>query len=572
MTGALRRARETYTSAWRALVAVAGLGMVSTIAEAGVLVLLVTLAQNLDAPGTDIELWGLRIGELGAVLAAVGGALVFIGARSAAAAVQAQAQTSWETRAREQLTDAYSGAAPTVQQTSRDSRLVDLTTRFVDQAGNGLVNLAAGLRAALSALMLVIAALLVDPASALVMASVSVFLVLLLRPLTRRVRSAAAATAAAGLSSSDQVAELAATASDARLFDVEGHFREVAGAAAEDYARARRRSQTLVAVSPVLYQGFGLLLAAAAVGLAITATGIELREFGVVALLLLRTLSYGQSVQSTHQRLVAAIPALDEMDAAQAAWRRGVPSEGRSVLERVTLVEVSNVGYAYGDDGPALAHVTLSFGAGDSVALIGPSGAGKSTLAQLLIRYLRPTAGAVLVNALPADSYSRASWSRQVAYVPQQPVLIHGTVRDNIGFHRPHVDDREVREAARLAGLDRTIDALPAGYDTLLGPSERVLSGGQIQRIGIARALAGRPSFLVLDEPTSALDADSETVVVDTLRRLPADIVVVVIAHRLSTVDHCSKVLVLVDGRVETWADHAHARVTSDFYRRALTS
>ncbi len=570
MTGTLHRARQSYASAWPALVAVAALGMVSTVAEAVVLILLVTLAQNLDAPGTSVELWSLSIGEATAVGAAVAGALIFIGARVAAATVQARAQTRWETALRTRLADAYSSAAPGVQRTSRESRLVDLSTRFVDQAGNGLVNLAAGLRAALSAAMLVAAALLVDPASALVMAAVSLSLVVLLRPLTHRVRAAAAATASAGLAGSDQVAELAATARDARLFDVETHFRDTAATAAERYGRARRRSQTLVATSPVLYQGFGLLLAAAAVGLAIAATGIELQEFGVVALLLLRTLSYGQSVQSTHQRLVAAIPAIDEMEAALAAWQRGGASEGRSVLDRVTAIEVSNVGYAYGDEPPALAQVTFSVRAGDSVAMIGPSGAGKSTLAQLLIRYLRPTVGAVVVNGLPADSYTRASWARQVAYVPQQPVLIHGTVRENIGFHRPHVDETAVRQAAHLAGLDETIAALPASYDTVLGSSERVLSGGQTQRIGIARALAGKPSFLVLDEPTSALDSDSETLIVDTLRRLPSDMVVVVIAHRLSIVDHCSKVLVLVDGRVETWADHHVARARSDFYRRAL--
>jgi len=155
--------------------------------------------------------------------------------------------------------------------------------------------------------------------------------------------------------------------------------------------------------------------------------------------------------------------------------------------------------------------------------------------------------------------------------VPQKTSLFRGTVEENIAFFRP-LDRDAVEEAARKAGLHETIMRLPEGYATQLGAARRDLSGGQAQRIGIARALAGKPSLIVLDEPTSALDVDSEELITDTIRSLPDDVIVVIVAHRISTLRHCSRLAVLDKGQMVASGTPAEVFASSDFYRRSVAS
>jgi ABC-type multidrug transport system fused ATPase/permease subunit len=181
----------------------------------------------------------------------------------------------------------------------------------------------------------------------------------------------------------------------------------------------------------------------------------------------------------------------------------------------------------------------------------GPSGAGKSTLVQVLLRLRAPTEGSYLVDGRPAADYRAGDWAREVSLVPQEPKLIEGTVADNIRFLRTGITDQQVATASGLAGLDRDLAVWPDGVDRLVGPRHLALSGGQRQRVAIARALAGAPSLLVLDEPTSALDVECERVIQDTLAGLKGLVTVVVIAHRLTTLQRCDRILLLRDGRVE---------------------
>jgi len=188
------------------------------------------------------------------------------------------------------------------------------------------------------------------------------------------------------------------------------------------------------------------------------------------------------------------------------------------------------------------------------------------------LRLRRPTSGRHLVNGVAAEQISARSWAEQYALVPQQGHLIHGTIAENIRYYRPRVGDEDVASATRNAGLAGVVAALPRGLETMVGPTTRDLSGGQIQRVGIARALAGGPSVLVLDEPTSALDADSEAVIRDTITRLDPHMIVIVIAHRPSTVELCDRIVVLDAGRLAHDGTPEDVAVTSDFYRRMRTS
>lgn len=165
---------------------------------------------------------------------------------------------------------------------------------------------------------------------------------------------------------------------------------------------------------------------------------------------------------------------------------------------------------------------------------------------------------------------SAESWFRHVTVVPQQTRLLRASVIDNIVFYRPWVSVDAARSAAKAAGLHDEIEALPDGYDTLIGDAIRDLSGGQRQRLGIARALAGEPQLLVLDEPTSALDAMSESRVQETLALLKGKVTIVIIAHRLATLNHCDRMLVLEAGVVRALDTPKVVLQQSDFYRDAV--
>ena len=179
------------------------------------------------------------------------------------------------------------------------------------------------------------------------------------------------------------------------------------------------------------------------------------------------------------------------------------------------------------------AALDLEIPAGRLTALVGVSGAGKSTIASLLLRFIEPDSGRILVGDTDLAAIDPGAWRAQVAWVPQLPHLFHGSVADNIRLARPGATDAAVRAAAREAGADDFIAALPHGYDQAVGERGVRLSGGQRQRIAIARAILADARLVILDEATSQLDAASETVIRDTIRRLAGPRTVLVVSHRL---------------------------------------
>ena len=217
-----------------------------------------------------------------------------------------------------------------------------------------------------------------------------------------------------------------------------------------------------------------------------------------------------------------------------------------------------------------LSDFTFDVPAGETLGIIGPSGAGKSTLAQLLLRLREPDSGEYLVNGTPARSLSWADWARLVAYVPQTPQLIYASVADNIRYFRD-VPQEDVERAARWRGIHDDVLAWSDGYETVVGPRAAAVSVGQAQRICLARALALRPQILVLDEPTSALDPTSERLIQTSLTALRGSLTLFVIAHRLSTLDICDRVMVVVDGRLDAIEAFADLSERNAYYRSART-
>ena len=231
-------------------------------------------------------------------------------------------------------------------------------------------------------------------------------------------------------------------------------------------------------------------------------------------------------------------------------------NEGKPAVERLTGgLRFDGVRLDYGAK-TAIDDVTLTIQPGESVAFVGPSGSGKSTLLNLALGLLAPTSGRVLVDGMDLRDIDLRSYRRQVAVVPQEPVLFQGSIRENVAYGLEAVSDEELREALRLANASGFIDELPLGWDTVVGERGGRLSGGQRQRIAIARALVRDPRVLLLDEATSALDAESERAVREALDHLKEGRTTLIVAHRLSTIRSASRIAVLHSGRLVEVGSH----------------
>jgi ATP-binding cassette, subfamily B, bacterial len=208
------------------------------------------------------------------------------------------------------------------------------------------------------------------------------------------------------------------------------------------------------------------------------------------------------------------------------------------------------VSFQYRADAPVLTGINLDVPAGAKIAVIGPTGVGKSTLLGLLPRFFDPSEGIVQIDGVDVREYRLKSLRNQIAMVLQPPLIFPLSVRDNIAYGRPGAADAEIEQAARLARIHDLIASLPEAYDTIIGESGISLSEGEKQRVTIARALLRDAPILILDEPTSALDVSTEALVMAGIERLMTGRTTFIIAHRLSTVQRCDRIVVLGDGAV----------------------
>ncbi|MCB1354604.1 MAG: ABC transporter ATP-binding protein [Rhodobacteraceae bacterium] len=220
------------------------------------------------------------------------------------------------------------------------------------------------------------------------------------------------------------------------------------------------------------------------------------------------------------------------------------------------VIHFEDVSFAYPDGHVALENVSLTIPQGRKTAFVGRSGAGKSTVFNLLPRLYDPTAGTISIDGIDIRDMTLASLRDQIAVVSQDSVLLSGSVADNIGFGRKGATRAEIEEAARAAAADGFIRALPQGYDTMVRPTEQAFSGGERQRLSIARAMVRNAPILLLDEATSALDAESEAQIQKALARLAEGRTTLVIAHRLATVMDSDLIVVMDRGRVVEMGRH----------------
>jgi ATP-binding cassette subfamily B protein len=215
-----------------------------------------------------------------------------------------------------------------------------------------------------------------------------------------------------------------------------------------------------------------------------------------------------------------------------------------------------DVRFGYEGNREILKGITLAVGAGQRVALVGPSGSGKSTIGRLLFRFYDVTDGAIRIDGQDIRDVTQTSLHAQIGVVPQDTVLFNDTVYYNIAYGRPEASRAEVEDAARAAKIHDFITSLPDGYETTVGERGLKLSGGEKQRVGIARTLLKNPPILILDEATSALDTQTERDIQESLREMGQGRTVITIAHRLSTIADADRIVVLEDGLIAEEGTH----------------
>jgi ABC-type multidrug transport system fused ATPase/permease subunit len=309
----------------------------------------------------------------------------------------------------------------------------------------------------------------------------------------------------------------------------------------------RARAANAAVDSSVAAAAGGVVLIVGGIAVADHSTTLGgLLSFYAVLALLLRQIN---AVASQSNTVLAGLQSLPRIEALLAIEEEEPYARGGRALELRGEIALADVRFAF-EEVPVLRDITLTIRASERVALIGPNGAGKSTLVSLLLGLYRPQCGELRADGVPYDELDMRALRRQIGVVLQDPVLLAGTIRDNIAYARPEASDAAVRAAAEAATAARFIEALPDGYSTVVGDEGAGVSGGQRQRIAIARALLGAPALLVLDEPTTYLDEAAVTELMAQLVALPQAPTVLLVTHDPQVAVHAERVIELRDGHI----------------------
>ncbi len=460
---------------------------------------------------------------------------------------------------RERLYAAVAGAKWEFLVARRQSDVQHVLTADVNRIGQGAFLLLQLTATGVLTLVQIGLAVLVSPlvtATALLLSATLLFLV---HPMVRRSRVLGTRLTGANRTLFASVTDSLAGLKLLKSYAVEDrHVRHFADSVATMRRQELAFRRTNAATQAALSVGTAATLAAL-VWLAVSGAALAPAELAMLALIFARVMPTLTGLQGTGQQLAHALPAYAHAREVLQALQDAAEEQADDDAPRMTLddgVTVRGVSFAYAAGTPVLTNVALDVPAGRITAITGPSGAGKSTLADVLLGLIEPDRGDVSIDGVPLAGPNRRRWRRSVAYVPQDPYLFHDTIRANLRWARPEATEAEMWRALRRAAAADFVAALPHGLDTIVGDRGARVSGGERQRIALARALLTEPALLLLDEATGQLDAATERRILVGLRALRGRTTVVAVAHRQSLLEIADRVVRLEAGRVTaagTW-------------------
>jgi ABC-type multidrug transport system fused ATPase/permease subunit len=552
------------------LVALVLLSLVVVVLEAIALALTALIAAALIKGERHLGIHGIRIkAPLLTLIAVAGGlSLLRIALQFPLAIMPSQIGSQIQAELRMKLFDAFMRASWSEQARDREGQLQETMTSQVMQASAASFQATALITSVLNFAILLAIAFVVNSIAAVAVMLMTFAILMLLRPLRRLGIRNARRLSGSQVRYAGAVAESIRVAQETRVFGVAAAQTSMIGEFVERARRLALRNNMTLKLMAYLYQSVLNLMLVGGLAVLYYAGRGQAGSLGAVVLLLIRASSNGQQVAAGFQALSQSLPYIERVQDTVRRYADSAPVMGSRPLSDVHTLALEGVSYAYRRGRPVLSDITFEIDAREAVGIIGPSGAGKSTLIQILLQLRTPDEGRYLINGEPAAEHLASDWHRLVSYVPQEPRLLHATVAENIRYLRP-LGDEAVERAARLALIHDDVMGWPNGYDTMVGPRADAVSGGQQQRICLARALAARPGLLILDEPTSALDPNSETLIQESLSALSNELTLFIIAHRMSTLDICDRVMVIVDGRLAAFGTKTELQRTNHYYRSA---
>lgn len=449
-----------------------------------------------------------------------------------------------------------------------DTDIQQLLAVWPQQVGSLMSTLLSHLSNALIMLVMLAIAFSSEPFMSLALILSIAFMTAVFLPLRRVIATGTASVMARQRATADSVHQLSNLRVEGDTFNVTSQLARECSARFLDEAKARFQSMFAKALVAPLYTCLTYVLIASILLVVTRLESLEMAALGPIFLIVLRSLGYGQGLQQAGSTMSTLNPLLETIRDAGAGFESSQIRFGNEGLGEVRSVELKDVSFAYeGSTGVEIESVSLEIRRGDRVGIVGPSGSGKSTLVRLLLGVLEPSSGQVLINGTPLKVVRKSDLCQRITYVPQKVGTLTGAIAENVRFRRESISDEDISWSLEMSDLAGEVAGFEDGGGTLLTNSRDRLSGGQIQRLGIARALAGHPDVVIMDEPTSSVDRASERAIVNSLRSLPTSTTLVLVSHRLELLRDCSTLVVMESGRVTASGPPSELFQTNEYLR-----
>jgi len=316
------------------------------------------------------------------------------------------------------------------------------------------------------------------------------------------------------------------------------------------HINATLKSQTLTEAVPGLFAPMGMLAAVIALGLSLQQQG-QVSELAAVMWSLLSAMPILSALLQTHVNISNFIPSFEQLQSERNRAYGLREIEGEKVFDKLNnCISLRNVSFSYPSRNKTISNVNINLYRGKMTALVGKSGSGKSTITDLILGLLAPDFGMVLIDDIPFSDWKQNTFREKVGYVPQEPILFHTSIRENLLWALDTASESDLWDALKLSNAEQFVKGLPEGIDTIVGDRGVRMSGGQRQRIALARGLLRKPELLILDEATSSLDTESEKLIQKSIENLAHKMTILVIAHRLTTIIKADKLYVMHDGEI----------------------